>query len=381
MIIVNRIDDTITGSLNGEPFGVSFDDTKYSLMKELEAKANSATSMEDLKAVIAEFEPLTKESYKELVETVCPYVHVNKHTNKFYLKTKDRISSKALPKPFVDRILTSVDKKIDVMPLVKAWTRFLRNPNYNDKKAQRFANYINKLYTNQELVAKLVNQGLSHEVATRRATTFQTPITQEGLLVTYKVSKEIDWKYELDEDGEPIKKPRYDAEIDDISGAITYKTPEHVEDRIFQPAVQGQGGDEFFCGDKKGHVIKVGKVHFLENWGQVNCNDEQSCVEGLHCGNLDYIRGYQHDDTITHNIFVDPMDIGALTDDGTGALRVRRYFVYASFAGVNRGIYHSSSYAAITDTEFQSMLNTAITETGELKEAADTELAEKQALI
>lgn len=311
MIIVNRIGDSITGSYNGNPFGVSFSEEKWNAMKELESKANSASSMEELKTLLADFEPLTKESYKEMVETACPYLFVNKVTNKFYLKTGDLVSSKSLPKAFVDRILTSVDKKIDVMPLVKAWTRFLRNPNYSDKKAQRFANYINQTYTNQELVTKLINEGVSREVAVERATTMQTPVTQEGLLVTYKVSREIDWKYELDADGDPVKKPRYEAVIDDISGAISYKTPDHVEDRVFEPAVQGQGGDAFYCGSQKGHVIRVGQVHYLESWDQVNCNDHDSCVKGLHCGNLDYIRGYQKDDTITHNIFVDPMDIGA----------------------------------------------------------------------
>lgn len=381
MIIVNRHGDSINGSHNGTPFGISFDEKKWELMKELEAKANSATDMETLKKILEEFEPLTKESYKELAETACPFIYVNKHSNKFFLKTGDKISNKPLPKAFVDRILTSIDKKIDVMPLIKAWTRFLKNPNYTDPKATRFANYINKLYTNQELAAKLVNQGLSHEVAIERATTFQTPITQEGLMVTYKVSREIDWKYELDENGEAVKKPRYQAEVDDITGVITYKTPEHAEDRIFEPAVMGQGGDEFFCGDKKGHVIRVGKVHFLESWDQVNCNDYASCVEGLHCGNLDYIRGYQKDDTITHNIFVDPMDIGAFTDDGTGAIRVRRYFVHSTFNSVNRSIYHSSMLAQVTDAEFKKMVEEAIAATGEQKAAIDEELELKKALI
>lgn len=383
MIIVNRhSDEYISGSYNGNPFGVSFDETKFAEMKKLEEKANAATSMEDLKSILEEFEPLTKESYKELVEHNTPWILVNKHTNKFYLKLPDgRASNKPLPKEFVTRILTSVDKKIDVLPLVKAWIRFLRNPNYTDAKAAKFAWYINQQYTNQSLATKLMTDGLSHEVAQQRATTFQTPITQEGLLVTYKVSKEVDWKYELDENDEPVQKSRYKKSIDDITGLITYDKPTHAEDFVFMPAVQGNNGDEFYCGDKPGHLIRVGFSHYLDNWDKVNTIDNQSCVKGLHCGNQDYIRSYQQGvDTVTHNIFVDPMDIGAIVTDNTGALRVKRYFVHSTFGGVNRSIYHSSDYAKLTDAEYLEMLKEAIEQNGELKETLNDELEQKKSL-
>src|SRR5438309_398075 len=97
MIIVNRIGDYITGSVNGQQFGVSFDEKKYQEMLALQVKANQATSMDELKAVVEEFTPLTQESYKELVETATPYIVVNKHTNRFYLKYGNMVSSKALP--------------------------------------------------------------------------------------------------------------------------------------------------------------------------------------------------------------------------------------------------------------------------------------------
>lgn len=70
-----------------------------------------------------------------------------------------------------------------------------------------------------------------------------------------------------------------------------------------------------------------------------------------------------------------------ITDDGSGALRVRRYFVYQSFAGVNRSIYHSSEHAKLTDAEYVQMIADAIKATGELKDGADQELKEKQALV
>lgn len=372
----------ITGAYNGIPFGVSYDETKFDEMQKLEARANAAQSVEELRSIIEEFEPLTKESYKELVETKCEWVYVNKHTNKFYLRLPNgKKSSKALPKAIVDRILTSVDKKIDIMPLVKYWIRVLRNPKYSDAKAALFAWYINQTYTNHEFATKMQNEGLSPEVASAMATSMQTPITQEGLIGTYKVVKEIDWKWELDENDEKVQKSRYKKSIDDVTGLITYAKPEFAEDFLFTPAVQGDNGDAFFCGDKEGHVIKVGLTHYLDDWAKVDTRDSVSCKPGLHCGNQDYIRSYQGPGTVTLNIFVDPMDIGAVVQDNTGALRVRRFFAHSIFGGTNRGIYHSSDYAKLTDDEYRTMLADAITATGELHEKAESDLDEAKALI
>lgn len=387
MILINRIGDSISGAYNGIPFGVAYSEEKWNAMKELEAKANAVETMEDLKPLLDEFALLTKESYKDLVETVSPWLYVNKSTNKFYLKLKgdantpEKVSSVPLPKAFVDRILTSVDKKIDTTPLVKCFIRFLRNPNYNADKARRFAEYINATYTNQKFAVELAAKGLSSEVATERATSTQVAITEEGLICCYKVSAEVDWKWELDADGNKKQKPRYNPTIDDITGLITYEIPEFMEDRIFQPAVMGTGGDEFNCGDKLGHIIRVGKVHYLPEWKQVDTSDGSTGRPGLHVGNQDYIRGYQNEGTVTHYVFVDPMHIGAIVGGHDGAMRVKQYFVYASFAGTNKGIYHSSKYGQLTDAEYRMMLEEAILATGELKDGADANLDEKRALI
>jgi len=395
MIQIGRLNDSIVGAYNGTPFGVSYSEEKWNAMKELETKANAVETMEELRPILDEFALLTQESYKELVETACPYLYVNKSTNKFYLQLKDaaasgtdtKISSVPLPKAFVDRILTSVEKKIDVLPLVKCMIRFLRNPNCTEEKLRRFATYINATYTNHKLQAELQQKGLSPEVAQERSTSTQVGITVEGLLCCYKVSKEVDWKYELDADGKPKVKARYAPTIDDITGLITYAVPEHVEDRIFQPAVQGASGDPFTCGKvdepnpAKGHVIKVGCVHALDSWDQVDTDDNRSCVKGLHVGNQDYIRGYQNDGTVTHQVLVDPMHIGAVVGGHDGAMRVKQYYVYASFAGTNRGIYHSSTYGKLTDAEYRTMLDEAIKSTGELHETFDAKLDEKKALI
>ena len=78
-------------------------------------------------------------------------------------------------------------------------------------------------------------------------------------------------------------------------------------------------------------------------------------MKGLHNGGLRYIKGYQGSGTETFNCFVDPMHIGSITDDGSGALRVVQYFVHSALEMVNGSMYHSSTYAAKTDEEWAKM--------------------------
>lgn len=394
MITINRTDSIICGSINGKPFSVTFDGVRYKAMKELEQQAGTAETMDELKLIIEQLEPLTKESYKEIVETASPYLFVNKHTNKFYLQYNGILSSKAIPQVLVDKILTCVDKGIDITPLIKCWVRFLRNEKYTDSKAVAFAKYINASYTDYARVAELQEkEGLSEEAAKALATTPQVAITLEGLIVGYKVSKEIHVKYVLDEDEETvITKSRYQKSVDPDTGLVSYAKPSYVEELLFEPAIMGNGGDEFWCVGhdvnqqpytKKGHHIRVGAAHYLESWDQVDCNDNHSGVPGLHVGGLSYIKGYQNEGTVTHNVLIDPMDIGAVisVDYGDGAMRVRRYFVHSSFAGVNKNIYHSSKYAAMNDKEYEARVAEVVLATQMSKDELDKQLNETKALI
>ena len=198
MIIVNRIGDSITGSYNGKPFGVAFSEEKYATMKEVESKAAAVTTTEELKELVAAFELLTKENYKELVEHSKggKYLWVNNHTGKVFLTINGKVSKQPIPKSLVDRIVTSLEKNIDITPLVKNWARFLRSHLYTTTKAANYAEYINTTVVNGELKAKLMEEGgLASEVAEQRATMHDISFTQEGLLATYKVVNEIDWKY------------------------------------------------------------------------------------------------------------------------------------------------------------------------------------------
>lgn len=74
--------------------------------------------------------------------------------------------------------------------------------------------------------------------------------------------------------------------MDEFSGLKTYKKPEFLEQRVFEPSVQRQIGDAFYSAEYKGHIIRVGKLAYLENWNQVNTNDNNSYVKGLHIGRL-----------------------------------------------------------------------------------------------
>lgn len=362
MIQLSRIGDSITGTINMEPFGVKYTDILWKAMTELKAEAEQAVSMDALKSIVEKFEVLTHQDYKSSIETAYPDLIINEGKGTFHLRLPNgEVSEWIVPQPLVDRLLKSIELKMDATPLVKFFIRAIRPVKgkvLTQEKLNRIALYVDYKSVDVTFRDKLIKEeGVSYAVATERAINYQTPVTMEGLLCTYKVSAELLNKFDV-KTGD--SKPRYEAEFDEDTGdLISDGIPEHVEDRVFYPVVQGlQGGDEFFCEDvitgnaKKGHLIRVGARHFLESWNQVNQNDDASCVKGLHVGNLDYIRNYQSSGTVTHNTFVDPMHIGAITNDGSGALRVLEYFTHSTKGANNRGIYHSSEYAKMTDAQW-----------------------------
>tara|TARA_Y100000289_G_C3841209_1_gene108634 strand:- start:256 stop:537 length:282 start_codon:yes stop_codon:yes gene_type:complete len=82
-------------------------------------------------------------------------------------------------------------------------------------------------------------------------------------------------------------------------------------------------------------------------------------VKGLHVGGLKYIAWYTGE---IHNVFIDPMHVGAVPDSNDGAIRCLQYFVHSSLAGVNGSMYHSSSYASLTDEQWEEMKDELIEE-------------------
>ena len=389
MITLNVIDNKICGSYGETPFAVEYSESLYKQMMVLAEQAEAVNTMEELDTVLKSFAALTTVDYSETIESECEHIHVNKTTNEFFLKNNGVVSSIPMPQALVDRIFESMDKDIDFMPLIKMWTRWLRNPilakkmkkNWGKEFCERFFNFVNMKYVHPQLKEQFMEEnGLSEEVAEKRATMYQMKITKEGLLNGYKVSKEILHKYNT-ETGE--EEPRYTRTFNPDTGQIESNgLPENVEDRLFEPSVMGNGGDAFYCEGTNGydtpqHFIKVGCNHRLESWDQVNTNDRRSCVKGLHIGGLKYISWYTGE---IHNIFVDPMHIGAVPDDEDGAIRCKQYFVHSSLAGVNGSIYHSSTYAAKTDEEWAEMRKEAVEVFSEEKTALDKQTAELNSL-
>tara|TARA_Y100000768_G_scaffold387662_1_gene379705 strand:- start:322 stop:1494 length:1173 start_codon:yes stop_codon:yes gene_type:complete len=389
MITINVIEGRISGSYGDTPFSVNYSQDTYDKMVRLQTEADEVTTMDEYNALMEEFAKLTVQDYKTTIETDCPWIHVNEATGQFFLTHNGVVSSIPMPQALVDRILASMDKEAEYLPLVKMWIRFLRNPILRKKMdngngenfADRFFNFVNLEYVHPKLKKELMeDHGLSEEVAERRATMYQMKITKEGLLNGYKVSEEVLTKYDT-ETGEEVDryKRMFDPDTGEISGD---GLPEHVEDRLFKPAIMGNTGDAFYCEGpngyaKPGHFIKVGCTHRLPDWSYVNTNDNQSCVKGLHFGGLKYIACYRGE---IHNIFVDPMHIGAVPDDHDGAIRCLQYFVHSSLAGVNGSIYHSSTYAAKTDEEWEEMRKEAVQTYAESKVDADKSIAEINAL-
>lgn len=376
MVTINVINDRICGSVGDVPFSIKFSNELYRKLDELADKANNAETMDEYRHWVETFQSFTVEDMNSLIQDRCEFIYVNEATGEFFLKHKDMISSVPMPKALVDRIYESMDKGIDFNPLVKMWTRWLRNPILRKKMkegrgvefSERFFNFVNLNYVHPILYNKYVEEhGFTEEKAEKMATMYQMKITKEGLLNGYKVSREILHMFDS-ETGEQVD--RYKRTFNVQTGEIESEgLPEIVEDRVFEPAVMGTGGDAFYCEGnngyaKPGHFIKVGCVHRLESWDQVDTNDHRSCVPGLHIGGLKYISGYSGE---IHNIFVDPMHIGAVPDDETGAIRCLQYFVHSSLAGVNGSIYHSSTYAAMTDEQWNQMREDAIIEIEALK--------------
>jgi hypothetical protein len=388
MITINVIDDKICGSYGETPFAIEYTKEVYDKMQELAEQAASVTTTEEYNNLLDSFAPLTIVDYTKTIETKCEHIHVNT-TGDFFLKHNGVVSSIPMPQALVDRIFESIDKELSFDPLIKMWTRWLRNPILRRKMKQghgedfcnRFFNFVNMQYVHPKHKEDLMeNHGLSEEAADKRATMYQMKITQEGLLNGYKVSSEILHKFNS-ETGE--QEDRYKRTFNIDTGEIDGEgLPEHVEDRLFEPSMMGSSGDAFYCEGPNGyanpgHFIKVGCTHRLDDWSKVNVNDTVSCVKGLHIGGLKYIAWYSGE---IHNIFVDPMHIGAVPDDVDGAIRCKQYFVHSSLAGVNGSIYHSSSYAAMTDAEWDDMRAKAVEEKSDTKALCDKEVAELNAL-
>jgi hypothetical protein len=390
MITINLVGDKITGVCNGTVYSVTYSQSKYDEMKAIYDTFQQVETMADAKELMKKFDAIAVESLKEKVETKSDHLFYNEKTGKFYLRSGDKISSVPMPKRLADDILDAAEKQLPVEPIVKFWTRLLRNPNIKNRKdAEKWTDsvveYVTRLFVSPVLKDKYLEEGYSEEVAIKLATVRQTPFTMEGLVCTKKVVTPLYdrsmYKYVLDENGESKRVLRdvVEVSIDEDTGKVD-KTIKYSEDWVFQPYIMGTGGDAFHCGsdDKVGHIIRVGQEMWLDSWNQVNCDFSAAGVKGIHTGNQDYINGYEKSDNVTLNCFVDPSEIGAVACYDQ-VLRVKALFPHSikDREDDNKNLYHSSTYAAMKDLEYQKAIEEVIqkfTEKAEkLKQQVDKE--------
>ena len=367
MISINVIGEMISGSYGNTPFSRTYEKDIYEQMVKLSDDADQAQTVEEYNKILAEFSLLTTEDLKTRrhIADIAGDIYISKDSaGRYFMELADGyLLDTPMPESLVERILDSFDTGADTTPLAKLWLRWLRNPILRKKKkkgkgeefTKRFFEFIDMKYVHPTLKNELMEEhGLSEELAEKRATMYQVKITKEGLVNAFKVSKEVLTKYDT-ETGEQV--PRYQRTFNPDTGEIDSDgLPEHVEDRLFEPAVW-RSGDKFYCEGANGYdspqyFIKVGCVHRLPSWDMVDTDDDRSCVPGLHVGGLRYIAWYTGE---IHNVFVDPMHVGAVPNSVDGAIRCLQYFVHSSLVGVNGSMYHSSKYAQLTDEQWEEM--------------------------
>lgn len=387
MISINVIGNLISGSYGNTPFSRRYEKDIYDQMTSLASQADEVDSVEEYNKILAEFSLLATEDLNEKfphAEFAGGTTLFKDAAGRYFTKFADGIIIDIpMPQALVDRVFDSMDSGTAVDPLFKLWMRWCRNPilrkkikdGKGDDFSRRFFEFIDMKYVHPRLKIEYMEEhGLSEELASERATMYQVKITKEGLVNAFKVSREIMHKYDS-ETGEEV--PRYQRTFNIDTGEIEGDgLPEHVEERIFEPSVMGNTGDKFYCEGANGysephHLIRVGCTHRLPSWSLVNTDDERSCVPGLHVGGLKYIAWYTGE---IHNVFVDPMHVGAVPNSEDGAIRCLQYFVHSSLVGVNGSMYHSSKYAALTDEQWEEMkeeiiadYNKTTDEVGEIK--------------
>lgn len=395
MITINCSPEYITGTCNGKEYSVRYSKETLDQLETIKTTAEATDVVAEYKKICEEFMKVAEPSEAQIISSMIPGVVFDEGTGHYYFEHNGVRSTVPMPSRLVDKLKEAVEKDLPTTPWVKFWLRLLRNPNIRSAgQASRFANqvveYITRTFVSPSLLEKFTEKGYTKEIATELATVPQTPLTMEGLICTKKVVAPLYdrtyYKYVLDENGErkQVLRDGVTKSIDENTGAISTDV-KYSESWIFEPYIQRTSGDEFRMGNDKnaplGHVISVGNEMWLDKWSQVNCDPDASAVKGIHTGNQDYIRGYEHDTNVTLNAFVDPADIGAVAcyDD---VLRVKALFPHSikDREDDNRNMYHSSTYAAKKDAEWEEMKKEAAARFQEKQAKAEAVHAEMSAL-
>jgi hypothetical protein len=283
----------ILGVINGESFNVVYSDALLQQLKDFQIDYESIEEVDAYEKWVDAVKLALKSSdSSDAIIAKCKDLMYNTKNGKYYIKVGTKVSKHPVPTPLVEVILESTEKNIDPTPVVKAWVRFLRNPNFTPRKAELFAQYITAIIVDTEELTKLMEEdGFIYEKAVERAQYRDVTITAEGLLVCKKYARLLTKGWVIDpETNEPVLEDLYKTTktVDQWSGKVTETVayPDFTEELTFEPPVMGRSGNAFLCGDVEEHIIKVGQKHTLKSWSQVNCNDNTSCVKGLHVGKV-----------------------------------------------------------------------------------------------
>lgn len=384
---LNKSNENIFGTVSTKNFSVPYNDGLWKELNELSASFEEADSREMALTIIETTLKLVSTENKEVqYSDVKGYENClvfNNKTNAYHLKSNQVIFQVPFPENLCKRIADSIEKGVDCLPVIKAFTRFLRNPFFSPSKAINFGRFLNATFVDQELLAEIMDkEGLSREAALPRATFPDVAITKEGLISCYKYAQIKNTKFDP-ETGEVVD--RYATVYDEETGESTLVLPEFAEDIYFLPPVQGENGDAFTCGGAElGHKIKVGEIHRLPEWSMVNTDDNRTCVKGLHVGGRAYVDSYGGFDRVLMNCFIDPAMVGAFAscDDGTrgGVIRCKEYFVNNCITKPTKGLYHSSKYATKTDADWAITRAQSIEALNSRRKQLDTAEAELNAL-
>jgi hypothetical protein len=393
MITLNHSEDRIIASVNGKSFSAAYDSTLWATLTALLEEESNSQTIAEAKVVWDKFEAAMVVTPQSIIAGFTKEVVYNPKTDTYHFTNGTTVSPVPMPKALVDRLLYAIDKKYSIDPMIKFYARALRNPNVTNGPAaalflRDLCNYAFQQYVSPKLLEAHTKEGYATDVASKMALVYQTPLTMEGLLSTKKVVRPLydrtRYKFVFDADGNPKKVTRDNITrtIDEDTGAVSVSDPEFAEDWAFEPVVMGQSGDAFLCGsDKPGHIVRVGNEMHLPDWNMVDRNPNHSCVKGLHTGNQDYIRGLEREDTVTLNCFVDPAEVGAIPyRDVAGVMRTRSMFIHSikERENENKNMYHSSTYAKMTDARWATLKTEALNRFNEELKDIQTALDSKK---
>ena len=377
MLNYNILGQKIVGSVADKKFAVNFSKELWAKLNKANEDLAKAPSLSAQNKVLDTLSNLTEEaSISSTLTAITPNVLYNERTKKYYMAATDGTvaSSISIPHILVEKLKYASDKELPVEPLIKFIVRAMRNKKIQDQEtADKFfinlCSYAFKTYVDQGLLKFFVEeQGYAKDLAIKEATVYQTPITMEGLLVLKKVVNvdydQMRYKFIEDEEGLP-KKVLIDPStktIDEVTGKQSIANPDVAEDWIFYPVCMGKNGGTPWATlespEAKSHRYHIGTTPVLESH-EVDYNDENSASKGFHAGNQDYINNWEHLDNVTLEVLVDPMHIAAIPyGDGNNVVR----YIQGFLTGVksrqipNKNLYHSSTYAAITDGQWNVML-------------------------